>query len=87
MARHDRSHGEHHTTRPGGGKITRRSRTPGSGYDPAYRRADWNVQPLALVEMGRKGGSGATAQPKPQQPKPQPKGGSKPGGTVRRRVA
>lgn len=53
MPRQDRSNGEHHTTRPGGGKLTRRTRTPGSGYDPAYRREDWRVQPVTAAPPRR----------------------------------
>jgi hypothetical protein len=53
MPRHDRSHGEHHTSAPGGGKLTRRTRTPGSGYDKDYRREDWRVQPTTAAPPRR----------------------------------
>lgn len=94
MPRH--SGGMNGSSKPRGGKLSRRTRTPKNTYDPNYRRADWNVAPraalagigsLPIFEMGRRGGSSATAQPNPQTSKQTSqgttKGGSKPASTKR----
>lgn len=77
------------------GGTQRRTRTPRNVYDPIYRREDWRVQPtmaaprgpaaplLLVVEMPRQGGNTTKSGTVKQQPKPQPKGGSKPAGTTR----
>lgn len=77
MPRHDRSYGEHHSFRPGGGKVTRRTRTPKSTYAAKQSTASPIVigTVVPIIEMGRKGGSSATTPTKPQQPKPTKKGG------------
>lgn len=86
MPRHNGSGGVYFSSRSGGGKISRRTRSA-SPYDKDHRREDWRVQPHeAPVEMGRKDGNTPRGGSTPQQPKPTTKGGSKSVETVRRRV-
>lgn len=86
MPRHDGG-GTGQTRQKGG--TQRRTRTPKNTYDSVYRREDWRIQPaaptasLVVVEMPRQGGNSTKTGSVKQQPKPNPKGGSKPTGTVR----
>jgi hypothetical protein len=90
MPRHDRAYGEHSETRQKGGNLSRRTRTPKNTYLPKQSRRRIDDTPAALdrvteLDMGRHGGS-SKGSSTPQTPKPQPKGGSKPTGTIRRRT-
>jgi len=98
MPRHDRAYGEHHQPGRGGG-TKRRTRAPKNTYAAKQHRKHGNdrrgndLETFAAqvfgsqtpVDMGRHGGS-SSGSSTPQKPKPQPKGGSKPGGTIRREV-
>jgi hypothetical protein len=93
MPRHDRAYGYHHQSGRKGGSTRRAHSTKPNPYKAKRLRGGssiWTDPDHAelceqLTSMGRHGGTSKGGST-PQAPKPQPKGGSKPGGTIRREV-
>lgn len=80
MPRHDRANGHYHSSRAGGGKISRRSRGKTNRYAAKQlqrSRAVHTIESdeLPVVENGRKDSNTRKDKPQPQTPKQPGRGG------------